>query len=384
MSPLPRRALLGTGLALALPALGRAASTAQKPPAPTPPKARFGAALPLTGAEALQGDEALRGILLAIADVNAAGGVAGQPVAFTSADMSTQASAATAVNGLLTQSHANLLLGSGSSALSYPATAAAELAQTPFIELTAPADGIMTRGFKFLLRTAPTTSMIGGLAAATVQARFAKRKLGLLFNTGATDGAIAAATLTALGKAGQSVALSAGYPTDAAGLYEQVGRMMRAKVEVLLHAAGPDDTLALFQAMRNLDWRPDALLGCGNGYGLRDTQVALGGALNGTFVIAAPFFPGPAQAVAKAYETRFAVPPRSAESCTAYVGAKLTFDTLNAAGGDPAKLLAALRQLKLAPGALANGFGAQFDVSGQNIASFVTLQIWKDGALVPV
>ncbi|WBO58219.1 hypothetical protein GT370_13425 [Acidocella sp. MX-AZ03] len=74
MSPLPRRALLGTGLALALPALGRAASTAQKPPAPTPPKARFGAALPLTGAEALQGDEALRGILLAIADVNAAGG----------------------------------------------------------------------------------------------------------------------------------------------------------------------------------------------------------------------------------------------------------------------------------------------------------------------
>lgn len=378
-----RRSLLGAAAALSLAAPGRAASAggAQGPkPAPAP---RFGAALPLTGANALEGDEALRGIELAVDSVNAAGGVAGKPISLTPGDIPVQSAAANAVNGLISNMHANVLFGSGTSALSYPATAAAELAQVPFVELTAPADGIMARGFKFLLRTAPTTSMVGKLASGTIQARFSGRRLGLLFNTGATGGAIAAAVIAALKAAKLPIILAAGYPEDAVDLYDQAGRMMRAKVDVLLHAAGSDDTLALFQAMRSLNWRPASLIGCGNGYGLRDTELALGGELDGTLVIAPPFYPGPAGAVAAAYQARFGVPPRSAESCTAYVGAKLAFDALNSVGGDPAKLLAALRQVNLAPGILVNGFGAIFDTTGQNTASFVTLQRWKNSALIP-
>ncbi len=274
MSSLPRRSLLGAAAALSLAASGRAASksgTQAVKPAP-----QLGAALPLTGAYALEGDETLRGILLAMDAVNAAGGIAGKPVAFTREDMPAQSSAAATVNGLISNAHANILFGSGTSTLSYPATAAAELAQVPFIELTAPADGIMTRGFKFLLRTGPTTSMIGGLAAGTIQSRFAGRKLGLLFNTGATGGAIAAATIAALNTAKLPVTLAAGYPEDAVDLYDPVGRLMRAKVDVLLHAAGPDDALALFQAMKSLNWRPASLIGCGNGYGLRDTAHGAG------------------------------------------------------------------------------------------------------------
>ncbi len=383
MSSLPRRSLLGAAAALSLAATGRAASkngTQGASPALAP---QFGAALPLTGAYALEGDETLRGIQLAADAVNAAGGIAGKPISLTPGDMPVQSAAAAAVNGLISNAHANILFGSGTSALSYPATAAAELAQMPFIELIAPADGIMTRGFKYLLRTGPNTSMTGGLAAGTIQSRFAGRKLGLLFNTGATGGAIAAAAITALNAAKLPITLAAGYPEDAVDLYDPAGRMMRAKIDVLLHAAGPDDTLALFQAMKSLNWRPGSLIGCGNGYGLRDTEQALGGALNGTLVIAPPFYPGPAEAIAEAYQVRFGVPPRSAESCTAYAGAKLVFDTLNNAGGDPAMLLTALRKVKLAPGTLVNGFGAVFDTTGQNTASFVTLQRWKGGALIP-
>ena len=381
MQILRRRKLLGTAAALSLAGPGRAADpiSVGNSPVPTP---QFGAALPLTGTYALEGDEALRGIQLAIDAVNEAGGIAGKPVALAQADMPAQPSASAAVNGLISGQHASILLGSGTSALSYPASAAAELAQVPFIELTASADGIMTRGFKYLLRTCPTTAMAGSLAASTIQSRFAGRNLGLLFNTGATGGAIAAAVISALNAAKLPVTLAADYPEDAVDLSGPAGRMMRAEVDVLLHAAGPDDTLALFQAMKELNWRPASLIGCADGYGLRDTQIALGAALNGTLVIAAPFFPGPAQQVAAAYAARYGVAPRSAESCTAYVGAKLVFDTLNTAGGDPAKLLAALHKLNLARGALLNGFGAAFDSTGQNTASFVTLQLWRDGALV--
>ncbi|MGE4480337.1 ABC transporter substrate-binding protein [Acidocella sp.] len=382
MSSLSRRSFLGAATTFGLAARAAGAATAGTPAAPAgAPK--FGAALPLTGAYALEGDEALRGVLLAIEQVNAQGGIGGKPIALAQADMPSQSAAAGAVNGLISGAHANILFGSGTSALSYPATAAAELAQTPFIELTAPADGIMTRGFKFLLRTGPTTNMTGNLAAATIQARFAGRRLGLLFNTGATGGAIAAAAIAALATAKVPVTLSAGYPEDAADLYEQTGRMMRAKVDVLLHAAGPDDVLAFFQAMKVLNWTPGTLIGCGPGYELRDTAQALGNPLEGTLVIAAPFYPGEAGRIASAYEARFAVKPRSAQSCTAYVGAKLVFDTLNAAGADPSKLLAMMRKLNLPFGALANGFGASFDNTGQNTASFVTLQRWRNGTLIP-
>lgn len=343
----------------------------------------FGVAMPLTGYDAVQGDEALRGIQLAVDEANQAQGVVGSPVALLTADMPAQPAAASVVNQLIAE-NASVLFGSGSSGLAYPATAAAELAQVPYIELTAPADGIVDRHFKFLLRICPDTSMIGQLAAQTVKARFSQQRLGFLFNTGATAGAIAAAAIAALEAEHIPITFQAAYPNHQADLYAQVGWMMRAGVDVLLHAAGPDDTLALFQAMQTQGWRPHGLIGCGSGYGLRDTQIALGAALEGTFVIAAPLYPGRAARVAQAYAAKYGVPPRSAESCTAYVGAKLVFDTLNANHGDPTQLLPALRGLDLKPGTLVNGFGVKFNTPGQNMASFVTLQRWQNGQLVPL
>lgn len=383
MATLSRRFLVCAAASLSCAKPGWAADVNTKSVSAQTLSLCLGAALPLTGIYALQGDEAWRGIQLAVEDINAAGGIAGNRIGLTLQNMPLQTNAADAVNRLISQDNVNILLGSGNSALSYPATAAAELAQVPFIELNAPADGIMNRGFKFLLRTGPDTSMIGQLAATTLKARYAKRRLGLLFNTGATAGAIAASTITALQAQNLPITLSIAYPEDVSDLFTQIGRMMRAGVEVLVHAAGPDDTLALFQAMQNLNWRPAVLIGCGAGYELRDTQVALGAALEGTLVIAAPFYPGDAAKLAKVYEARYAVPPRSAESCTSYVGAKLVFDTLNAIKGDPSGLLGAMRQLNLPRGALVNGFGAVFDETGQNSASFVTLQNWSDGVLVP-
>lgn len=352
---------------------------AQAASAPT-----LGVALPLSGNAALMGDEVWRGIQLAAEDMNQAGGILGKPVTLVAVDAPTPPQATQAVNNLISGAHAGVILGSGGSAYSYPASAAAELAQTPFIELTALADGILARGFKYTLRTGPCAAMAGQLAAAAIQSRFAGRRLGLLYNNGAGGSALAAAITTALAAAKLPLALAISYPEDVADLYDQAGRLMRARVEVLLHAAGPDDALGLALAMQGQGWRPAALLGCGAGYQLRETAAALGEALAGTLVIGAPFYPPPAAAVQAAYAARFGMPPRSADSLTAYAGARLVFETLNKTGGDPGKLLAALRGSDLPPGALVNGFGVRFDASGQNTASFVTLQQWRGDVLMPV
>jgi branched-chain amino acid transport system substrate-binding protein len=325
-----------------------------------------------------------RGILLAADAVNAAGGIAGAPVALVSADMPAPADATAAVNGLMMADHANVMFGSGDSALSLPATAAAELAQIPFIELTATADGICTRGFKYLLRTGPSTQMAAALAVATLQSRFAGRNLGILYNTGTSGAAFAAALNAALRALKLPVTLAVGYPEGVEDLHDEAGRLMRAKVDVLIHAAGLDDALGFALAAKGQGWQPGALIGFGPGYAYRQSAEALPGQLAGTYVIAAPFYPAPASAVQAAYFARYGMRPRSPDSLTAYAGARLVFDTLNGVDGDAAKLLAALRQADLAPGSLVNGFGVKFDRNGQNTGAFMALQQWRGGVLALV
>ena len=75
--------------------------------------------------------------------------------------------------------------------------------------------------------------------------------------------------------------LIAGYPEGIEDLHDETGRLMRAKVDVLLHAAGPNDALGLVLACRALGWRPGALLGYGPGYAYRETVAALPGGLDG-------------------------------------------------------------------------------------------------------
>jgi branched-chain amino acid transport system substrate-binding protein len=316
--------------------------------------------------------------------VNANGGIGGAKMALSGADMPAPQDATAVVNGLITGGHAEVMFGSGDSALSYPASAAAELAQVPFIELTAPADGICTRGFKFLLRTGPSTQMAAALAVQTIQSRFAGRNLGLLYNSGATGGAFAGAVRAALNAAKLPVTLSVGYPEGIEDLHDEAGRLMRAKVDVLLHAAGPDESLGLALAARAQNWQPGALLGYGAGYRYRDVAALLPAAFEKAYVIAAPFYTDQAAPIRAAYLARYGTAPRAADSLTAYAGAKLVFDTLNGVDGDAAKLLAALRQANLPAGSLANGFGVQFDHNGQNTKAYVTLQQWRHGQLLPV
>jgi branched-chain amino acid transport system substrate-binding protein len=379
MSYPTRRILLASLSTSLLAGRARAAAPQAKPPAP----AVTGVVMPLTGDMSLIGDECWRGIHLAAKAVNAAGGIAGRKVALVSADAVDQSHVAAAVNQVITSGHAGVVLGTGASGLAYSGSAAAELAQVPYIELNAPADGLTTRGFKFLLRTGPTASMIGGLAVSTIQSRFAGRKIGLLFNTGATGGAIAAAAIAAFNTAKIPLLLAIGYPDDVTDLYDPVGRFMRAGVELVLHAGGPSDVLGFYLAMQMQGWRPKAVIGCGSGYMLRETAETLGSVFDDTLMIGAPYYPAAAAQIALAYQAKYGAPPRGPDSLTAYVGAKLVFDTLNAQGGSADKLLDVLRKVDIPAGGLANGFGVAFDAGGQNTRSFVTLQRWRGAQLTP-
>jgi branched-chain amino acid transport system substrate-binding protein len=382
--PLHRRTFIAA-ISASLPAylntaLAEDSNTQSAPASPAMPK--IGALLPLSGPESLVGDECLRGIQLAVDAIDDYGGITQQPIVLLQGDALNQGQAEQAAKSLIGNGQVNLLLGTGSSKLAYPGSDAAELAQIPYIELNAPADGITSRNFKFLLRTSLTTSMMAAAAIGAINGRFAGKQIGLLFNTGATAGAVAAAALEQWQQQKIVPLISIGYPEDVADLHEPIGRMRRAGAEIILHAAGTDDVLVLFHAMQDNGWKPNAVIGCGDGYGLRETAFALGNSFDGTFIVAAPGYGPRAEYIATAYETRFGMPPRSASSLTSFVGAKLVLDILNSVNDDTTKLLDALRKTDIPNGTLANGWGTFFDKSGQNIRAFATLQQWRDGALV--
>jgi branched-chain amino acid transport system substrate-binding protein len=377
-----RRIFIASTLA-ALP-LGARAALAESGQKPPPAAEKIGALLPLSGSDSLLGDECLRGVQLAMDAVNAANGKAGPDLALILGDALNQDRVEQTAKAMIANDGVGLLLGTGASRLAYAGSAAAELAQIPYIELNAPADGITARNFKFLARTTLTSSMQAAVAVKAIGQKFAARQIGLLFNTGASAGAVAAAALAQWQAAKISPLLSIGYPEDVADLHDPVSRMRRAGVQVILHAAGTDDVLVLFQAMQDIGWRPDGMIGCGEGYGFRETAFALGDVLDTTYVSAAPCYPDTASAIAMAYQERFGMPPRSADSLTSYAGAKLVLDTLGTVNNDPGKLLDALHKLQLPAGALANGWGVAFDKTGQNTGAFATLQQWRKGKLVSV
>ncbi|HQT60150.1 MAG TPA: ABC transporter substrate-binding protein [Acidiphilium sp.] len=383
--PLSRRGVIaGIGLA----GFGLRPAVAAKPLVANGTRRRLliGTLFPETGPQTLLGDEAWRGVALAIdaartridADIEVIRANAADPDASIQA-MIRKAGKAPSID---------MILGSQSSTASFAATAAAELAGIPYVELDAPAAGITMRNFRILRRTCTTTAAFTAATEAAIarilapgwNTTAARLRIALLFDIGATDGSFAGILLAGLRQEGLPVTLSMAHATTAPDLDEEVGRMRDARIDLLIHAGRTDHVLLLYQAMQEARWRPRMIIGTGPGYGLAEIGQTLGGAIDNTMVIGNPLYGPAAAGIAAAYQARYAAPPRGAASLTTHVGTTIAIE----AWRRRQKLPAALSAINLPRGSLPNGWGIKFDSRGQNQASFVTLQQWRNGALVTI
>ncbi|MEE3502838.1 ABC transporter substrate-binding protein [Acidiphilium acidophilum] len=384
-SRLDRRSLIGAGFAglatvVVSPESAIAAGGAKAPPPPSQPT--LCGLFPSSGPEALAGDEAWRGVTLALDTANRS---RPNPIRLIRADA---ADPTKSIAALAASTPPTACLGTMSSSRSFAATAAAELANIPYVELDAPADAITTRGFKMLHRTGLTTTDLAIRTIAAITDLLAPAwhrapgtlRVALLFDDGATDGAFAASMLAQAKQAKLPVLLVMGYGSDKLDLSNQVERMQRAQIDLLIHAGQPEHVILLYEALAIAAWRPRMIIGAGSGYGMSAIGDALGHRIEHTMVVDAPLYDKPAQAILRAYRDRYATPPHSSISLTTYVGTMLVITALD----QGRSLGAALTALKRKRGALANGWGVDFDADGQNRASFATLQQWRSGALVTI
>lgn len=379
----PRRALLAAlPIPLSIPALAQGAGQ----------EWRVGGLFPLSGAAALLGDEAARGLELAIDERNAAGG---RPVRLIRADVTEPGQALAEARRLIQQERAMLLFGSVSAPIGVAASQAAESLDASFIELAAAADAVTERGARHVFRTAPRAADYGTLGVE-VLTRFLPAHLGqpadalriaILHDTSASPESIALSLNTQLREAGIVVAERLAHAPRTPEMPAMVQRLRAAGVNVLFHAAGEGDATALFRAMQDAAWRPAAVIGAGLAWGLAEMSRAIGPALDTSFALDVPpietaeRWAAGARPFADAYQRRWGSPPRSGLSLAAYAGAQLI---LAQPSFERAALRTALTALDQPEGQLPNGWGFRLDERGQNIRARPVLLQWQAGRPVAV
>lgn len=393
--PMTRRVVLAGAAGLGL----GAAPSRPAPKAPANPPLVLGALFPFSGEAALIGDEGFRGLALAVDALNAGSGLLGHTVALKRADAPDPTVAANAAKDLVAKQKVAAIFGTGVTAMSLTASAAAAVASVPYFELTATGAPITTRGLSDVFRSCPEAGAFGPvsvMALTDIVARGWRRapkslRFALLASSSTLGQTVSEAQASECKSRGLVPAQVFTYPAGTVDFMTLIQALKGAGIEVVLHTGGGNDIVLFYRGMAAAHWRPGMVIGSGPSYALADTRAAIGQALDGTLIAAFPPYeinphaaPG-ASSVATAYQQRYGADPRSGLSLAAYVGAGFFFAALAESGAtDLVKLRASVLACNVAIGTTANGWGANFDASGQNLRARPVLAQWQKGRSVTV
>ncbi len=152
-------------------------------PTPTVKQLKIGTLLSITGALSPYGPGDTKGAQLAVAQINAAGGVLGQPVILYSDDDQTDpTAAASATTRLITQNHVNAIVGAQFSGGTLASIGIAKANGVPMVSpsATSPALSNLTITGGYFFRTAPSDALQGVVAADYLYTNLSYRWVNLI------------------------------------------------------------------------------------------------------------------------------------------------------------------------------------------------------------
>jgi len=258
-----RRTVLAAGMAavvgLGLTACGSRPS--EKAAAPSSKPMVVGISLPLTGDFSQPGGEAKRGYEVWANQVNKAGGLLGRQVQLKIVDdASSQDTVVTDYTKMITQDKVDLLLGTFSSLLNYPASAVAEKNKMVFVEPAGGAPKMFDRGFKNLFFAQPATAP----HQADVFVDWVKslpadqRPKTAAYPT--QDDPFAAPVIESMQKQleglGVKTVFTSTYPADTTNFQSIASQMAGKKPDLIAQGAVFEDGVGLVRSLKQLDYSP--------------------------------------------------------------------------------------------------------------------------------
>jgi len=223
-----------------------------------------GISLPLTGDFSQPGGEARRGYEVWRDMVNAKGGVLGRQVKLTiTDDASNQDTVVSDYTKLITQNKVDLLLGTFSSLLNFPASAVAEKNGMVFVEPAGGAPTMFSRGFKNLFFAQPATAphqadvfvdWVKSLPAAD-------RPKTAAYPT--QDDPFTRPVIESMQKQleamGVKTVLSTVYPADTTNFQSLANQIANKKPDLVAQGAVFEDGVGLVRSLKQLNYSPKAL-----------------------------------------------------------------------------------------------------------------------------
>jgi branched-chain amino acid transport system substrate-binding protein len=365
---------------------------------------RLGALFPRSGSNSYLGEEAWRGMELAMKVQNAKGGIKGKEIKITVADAPDIQTGVSEVERLINKEGLKVITGTFASGVSYGTTAVAERNGVFYWEATCTADNITQRGLKYVFRA---SSRMSSSAAGAVN--FSKDVLApmmkipinqlkvAVINEDSQWGSESGKYAEQFSKeAGFQVLAHEAYSAKAIDLSSLVLKLKTLNPDVVIAASYIPDANLFWKQARELGFMPKALIGMGSGHTARDFFKAMGSDSNGVSSADFPQYdqnpegaPGITEYM-QLYRKTYNDEMRGPQSLVSYTSGSVLWDVLIRANSmDPEVIRKTAMETDIPIGKTPVGWGYKFAPPGDpnmgtNLRTFTAVMQWQEGKFVTV
>ncbi len=228
---------------------------------------------PLSGALGFDGQELKKGMMLAVKEINDAGGIkslGGAKLKLLDADSEGKPELAVSAVERFNREGVVAVMGAYQSAVTLVATQQAEKLQIPYVVTVAVADEVTARGFKYTFRVQPsaeqmasqTVKYVSEIAKATGQT---VKTIAYLHDDTAFGTSLAGHVKKYASTYGMEVIVDVPYSPRAADVSTEVGKIKAAGADVVMDTGYFGDGVRVLKTMRDVKIKSKGIIGCGNG-----------------------------------------------------------------------------------------------------------------------
>ncbi len=177
---------------------------------------------------------------------------------------------------LITQEHVVALIGSYNSNVTATASQAAERLRIPFLNGTSTSPLLTARGFKWFFRTTPTDDEFSDNFFKFLKSRPQVKKVALMYENTLFGTDVSKFEKKYADKYGYQVVADVAYDAKSVNLSSEIQRLKAAAPDVLLQTSYTNDAILSTKTMKELDFRPQAILAMDAGHVASEFVPALG------------------------------------------------------------------------------------------------------------
>ena len=378
------------------------AATEAAAPAASGDTYKIGVIYPLSGGNALFGNDMYEATKIAIEDINSAGGVNGVTIEAVYGDGESAQAASTEATRLIDNEGVNVIIGSMSTGNANAIRSVTERSNTILFEHSAVGDSVLDGHSGLTFRACDQGSYRGRNAidflvdelGPTLGKEAKDLKVAVINEDSSYGSAIGQGALDEAAARGVTVAYHEDYDSTTTDVTATVVAIKEADVDAIIAVSYVSDAILYIDTLTQYDAWPDVLIGCGSGWNSYDVMNTVGAdVMENIFAVDMPSNVQPEQLtpenaeLLKSFHERLTAATGRDPSLSADMAYFGTYEFLrdilpNAASFSTEDIVAAIMAADIKDTTV--GYGIKFDETGQNTKAESVVMQWQDGNVTTV